>query len=254
MELNLSNIQHFSVGDGPGIRTTVFLKGCNLRCPWCHNPETLSTQPQILRYENLNKEEICGKRLTVEEIVENLLADKCFYDESGGGATISGGEAMLQADGVKELAEKLQQNGVSVFIDTAGNLPYDAFKKVNPYVDGYLFDYKTDESEKYARIGGDLSLIRNNIKKLIGDGMYLRIRIPLIPDFNTHKSELRNICRTLEALGVNTVDLIPFHRMGSGKYKALGLTYEYENVTPQTAEEIEEIKRIFSKYFNTTVE
>lgn len=254
MELNISNIQHFSVGDGPGIRTTVFLKGCNLRCPWCHNPETWSAQPQLLRYDKVDQEEICEKILRIEEIVADVLGDKSFYDESGGGVTVSGGEAMLQAAGVAKLSEALRQNGVSVLIDTAGSVPYAAFAQTNPYVNGYLFDYKTDEGEKYARIGGDLRLIRENIQNLIRDGMDVRIRIPLIPDFNTSKPCVQSICQTLGTLGVKTVDLIPFHRMGSGKYKALGIPYAYETVTPLSAAETEEIRQVFSEYFYTTIE
>lgn len=106
MELNVSHIQHFSVGDGAGLRTTVFLKGCNLRCPWCHNPETWSSETQILRYEQIGKEVISGKKLRIEEIVEDVLTDKDFYESSGGGVTISGGEAMLQAAGVYGSGER----------------------------------------------------------------------------------------------------------------------------------------------------
>ena len=254
MKLDVSKIQHFSVGDGPGIRTTVFLKGCNLRCPWCHNPETWSAEPQILRYDNINKEEICGKKLSIEEIVKDALDDKEFYDVSGGGVTVSGGEPMLQADGVAALAESLRESGVSVLIDTAGSVPYAAFEKTNPFARGYLLDYKTDQREKYALIGGDLRLIRENIQSLIRDGMDVRIRIPLIPNWNTDDAAVQNICGTLTGLGVETVDLIPYHRMGSGKYRALGISYAYENVSPLPAEQIEKIRQVFSEYFHTTVE
>lgn len=250
----MSNIQHFSVGDGAGIRTTVFLKGCNLRCPWCHNPETWSSETQTLRYDRIGKEEICGKMLRVEEIVKDVLSDKDFYEESGGGVTISGGEAMLQAESVAVLSAALHQNGVSVLIDTAGNVPYASFELTNPYIDGYLFDYKTDEAEKYAMFGGDLTLIRNNIRALLRDGKDVRIRVPLIPDFNTSEAAVRGICRTLRELAVKKVDLIPFHRMGSGKYKALGLAYPYQDAIPISNEQLEEIQDMFSTYFQTKVE
>lgn len=254
MELNLSNIQHFSVGDGPGIRTTVFLKGCNLRCPWCHNPETQAPQPQLLRYDSLGREELCGKRYSIAQIVQEVLGDKAFYDESGGGVTISGGEPLLQAEGAAELSQALRQSGVSVLIDTAGSLPYAAFEKLNPYVNGYLFDYKTDDAEKYADIGGDLKTVRENLQRLLCAGVSLRVRVPLIPGFNTDDASVQGICGALQRLGVENVDLIPFHRMGSGKYKALGMSYAYENTAPPAAGRVEEIRRTFSDHFHTTVE
>lgn len=255
MELNVSNIQHFSVGDGDGIRTTVFLKGCNLHCPWCHNPETISSEEQTLHYENIGKTETCGKKMSVSEIVAEVLQDKEFYDESNGGVTISGGEAMLQPDGVLLLAKALKEQGVSVFIDTAGNVPYVQFEKVNPYVDGYLFDYKTDSDEKFREVvGGNLQLVRENIEHLIKAGKEVHIRIPLIPGFNTDQASIQNICKSLQKLGVTIVDLLPFHKMGSGKYKALGMAYSYENVELLTKEEIENIKCEFHNYFKTNVE
>ena len=255
MDLLVSNIQHFSVGDGEGIRTTVFLKGCNLRCPWCHNPETWVCETQVLRYENIGREEICGKKMSIEEIVTDVLSDKAFYEESGGGVTISGGEAMLQADGVTLLASRLQQEGVSVLVDTAGNVPYEAFKKVNAYVDGYLFDYKTDSSEAYEQIiGGDLRRIRENIRRLLHDRKAVRIRIPLIPDFNIEEESIRGMCRDLRELGVHNVDLLPFHRLGIGKYKALGMQYPYEQAESITKEKLEKIKQEFSNYFCTKLE
>ena len=137
--LNISNIQHFSVGDGDGIRTTVFFKGCNLRCPWCHNPENLTAQPVTLHYKEIDKTEILGRTVGPEDILPELLDDKDYYIESGGGVTLSGGEVMLQTDEIVPLIELLRQNGIAVLIDTAGNVPYRYFEKLNPIVDGYLF-------------------------------------------------------------------------------------------------------------------
>ena len=131
--LNISNIQHFSVGDGDGIRTTVFFKGCNLCCPWCHNPENLSAKPSVLNYKVTNKTEIVGKFVYAEDIIDELLDDKDYYEESNGGITLSGGEVMLQADGIVPLLKLLAENEVSVLIDTAGCVPYAGFQKINPY-------------------------------------------------------------------------------------------------------------------------
>ena len=255
MYLNISNIQHFSVGDGPGIRTTVFVKGCNLHCPWCHNPETISSKQQILHYEDLDKTVTSGRRMKIEEIVDDVLCDFDFYEESGGGVTLSGGEVMLQAECASILAKELQTKGISVWIDTAGNVSYESFQRMNPYVDGYLFDYKTPKDEKYRKIvGGELELISDNLRRIIENGKNVRVRIPLIPGFNIHDDDINMMCQNLRDIGATKVDLLPFHRMGSGKYRALGMKYQYEQTEPISKERLEQIKQQFSKYFETTLE
>ena len=161
IQLNISDIQHFSVGDGPGIRTTIFCKGCNLRCPWCHNPETLSMSPVTLTYPKANKSVTYGRLMTVEEILCEVMEDLDFYRESGGGVTVSGGEPLLQAEAVAELAKALQAQGISVLLDTAGCVPRSRFEAVLPYVDTVFFDWKTsDPTIMSERIRGDLPLIK----------------------------------------------------------------------------------------------
>ena len=213
MKLNISNIQHFSVGVGKGIRTTIFFKGCNLCCPWCHNPENLSASPSVLNYSATGKTEILGKQITATELLPELLEDKEFYEQSAGGVTLSGGEVMLQVDGVKELCETLKGNGISVLIDTAGCVPYKAFEKLNPLVEGYLFDFKTADERKYREIGGDLKTVTQNLVKLISEGIEVQVRIPLIPDFNTDKESIVKICDALTNIGIREVELLPFHRL-----------------------------------------
>ncbi|MBQ3151632.1 MAG: radical SAM protein [Clostridia bacterium] len=254
MLLNIANIQHFSVGDGPGIRTTVFFKGCNLRCPWCHNPETLSFEKTRLSYPHLDKTEWCGEMKTVEDVLSQVLEDKDFYDESGGGVTLSGGEVMLSADGASVLAKRLCEEGVSVYIDTAGCVPYSRFLKLNDFSDGYLFDFKTPFADKYTSIGGDLETVCSNIKSLIKDNKKIIIRIPLIPGFNTDAESVNMSCKILSELGADEVSLLPFHRTGSGKYQAMGKSYSYKDTKPLDSKITEEIKAEFSKYFNVKVE
>ncbi len=254
MKLNISNVQHFSVGDGEGIRTTVFFKGCNLRCPWCHNPENLTFLPVTAEYPALGKTEILGKEAEAEDLLTELLEDKDFYIQSSGGVTFSGGEVMLQADGVLSLAEMLSKNGVSVLIDTAGCVPYKEFEKLKGAVSGYLFDFKTADASKYRKIGGDLEVVSSNLKKLIAGGERVHVRIPLIPDFNTDEDSVNAICAHLKEIGIKEVELLPFHRLGSGKYEALGLRYEYKNCEPLSAEKLEKIKEQFAKSFNVIVE
>jgi len=249
MKLNISNIQHFPVGDGDGIRTTVFFKGCNLRCPWCHNPENLTASPDVLCYKN-GKTETLGRLVTVEEILPELLEDRDFYETSGGGVTLSGGDVMLQADGARALASTLAENGVTTLIDTAGCVPYKEFEKLRGIVGGYLYDFKTADAEKYRAIGGDLTLVSENLSKLMADGESVRVRVPVIPGFNADEESVLGICRYLADMGVTSVELLPFHRLGSSKYEAMGLEYSYRDTEPLTRDDVSRIADVFGEYFD----
>lgn len=250
--LNISDIQHFSLGDGPGIRTTVFFKSCNLRCPWCHNPETQTGERVVMYYPAAHKTVISGSMMSVDEITREVLADVDFYRESHGGLTVSGGECMLRPLDVYDLLTNVQnsaaQNGIGpvhTAIDTAGCVPYDNFITVNPLTDLYLFDLKTPFKDKYAAIGGDLDLVVNNINRLTQDEKQVVIRIPLIPGFNTDAQSLNglaDICLNFPKL---RVDLLPFHRLGSGKYKALDIEYAYKDVPSLSATESREMSLPF---------
>jgi pyruvate formate lyase activating enzyme len=254
MDLNISNVQHFSVGDGAGIRTTVFFKGCNLRCPWCHNPENLTAAPVTLSYAATGKTEVAGKRVSVEALLPELLEDKDFYDTSGGGVTLSGGEVLLQAEGAAALTAALKEEGVPVLIDTAGCVPYGAFEALAGLAQGYLYDFKTAEEEKYRQIGGDLRLVTENLERLLASEASVQVRIPLIPGFNTGDADIAAICRVLEAMGVTQVELLPFHRLGSGKYEALGLRYPYRDCAPLSKEALRVIAAQYRTHFSVLIE
>lgn len=254
-QLNVSHIQHFSVGDGPGIRTTVFLKGCNLRCPWCHNPENISPKPQRLFFEKAKKEVLYGKLMTIDEVMSEVLEDRDFYKQSGGGVTISGGEPLLQSKAVAELCTQLKKEDISTVIDTAGNVPWECFETVADSTDIFYFDYKTGNEQTCSDIiGGSLNRIRDNLRALILKGYCVHVRIPLIPGMNTGEDSCMEICRQLIELGVKKVDLIPFHRMATGKYEALGMTYQYASTLPLYPEELFHIEAIYRNYFTITTE
>jgi pyruvate formate lyase activating enzyme len=152
---------------------------------------------------------------------------------------------MLQADAALELAIALKSCGVEVLIDTAGCVPYSEFEKLNGIVQGYLFDFKTADPQKYKEIGGDLELVSENIKKLKNEKLELHIRIPLIPGFNTDLGSLEAICRHLEKTGIKEVELLPFHRLGTGKYQALGLEYKYAEVPMMDNSTFSKIAAVF---------
>ena len=256
MRLNIANIQHFAVGDGDGIRTTVFFKGCCLHCPWCHNPETIPAEVSVMRYPKLDRTERCGRRMTPREVLEDILIDRDFCVESGGGVTFSGGEVLLQAEGAAELAAMLRQAETgTLFVDTAGCVEYAAVERLNPYTDAYLFDYKTASEEKYRTvIGGSLRRVEENIRRLMEDGKTVRIRIPLIPGFNTADGEVDAICSALARLNVTEAELLPFHRLGSGKYEALGIEYAYANTPPLSGAELERIRERYERHMTVRIE
>ena len=254
LELNVSSIQHFSTGDGPGIRTTVFLKGCPLRCPWCHNPETWLPESQTLVFPHGGKTVTYGRRMTVEAVAAEVLSDREFYVASGGGLTVSGGEPLWQAQQVAALAARMQAQGVPVIVDTAGDVPFEAFECTLLYTDAYFVDLKAACEEDYQKLGGNFPRIMQNLRRLRERGGVVRIRIPLIPVWDTAPEYITRMKRLLQELAVEEVDLLPFHRLGSSKYAALGQVYPYGDTPPLTPEEVELIAENYRTDFVVRVE
>lgn len=249
------DIQRGSYVDGPGIRTTVFFKGCNLRCDWCHNPEGQSSEKQLLFYKNkcgncgkckevcpyrLDKcdlcgkcvdicpnaaREICGKTLTSREILKEILKDKTFFDVSGGGATFSGGECMLQIGFLEEILRLCKENGINTAVDTAGNVGWEYLERILPYTDLFLYDVKcfTEELHK-SGTGVSNRLILANLKKLSDKKAKIIIRIPLIPTFNDSEKEFKLIADFLRPLNIEKIEVLPYHGMGERKWSAIGST------------------------------
>lgn len=224
-DLRVSRVQRFSTADGPGIRTTVFLSGCNLRCLWCHNPETQSGKTETLHF-SAGKDEVCGERVSVEQLLALLLKDRDFYKESGGGVTLSGGEPLLQAEGAAALLSALKDEGISTLVDTAGCVPIENFAAVLPFTDLFYYDLKAgteDVSEKFT--GGDLSLIAENLRRIRAAGANAVVRVPLVYGVNTDKKQTAGIAKIAKSAGVKEIDLLPYHDYGVSKYAALGRKY-----------------------------
>ena len=248
------DIERNSFVDGPGIRTTIFFKGCNLKCAWCHNPESQDFKPQMMFYKdkcngcgkckhicpyNLEKcdlcgkctfycpvdaRKICGKEYTVDEVFTEIIKDKSYYDNSGGGVTFSGGECMLQIDFLLEILKKCKENGIHTAVDTAGHIPFESFKKILPYTDLFLYDIKIFDTQKHKQyVGVGNELILENLKKLFKANAKIWIRIPIIPDVNDSIEEMQLIRDFLDKNGKpEKIELLPYHAMGENKYSAIG--------------------------------
>ncbi len=248
------DIERNSFVDGPGIRTTVFFKGCNLKCAWCHNPESQDFKPQMMFYKDkckgcgkckevcpynfekcdlcgkctfycpVDARKVCGKEYTVDEVFDEIIKDKAYYENSGGGVTFSGGECMLQIDFLCEILKKCKENGIHTAVDTAGHIPFESFEKILPYTDLFLYDIKifdTDKHKKYVGVGNELIL--DNLKRLFERKAKLWIRFPIIPDVNDSIEEMQKIKDFLDNCGApEKVELLPYHAMGENKYCAIG--------------------------------
>lgn len=225
------DIRRYSVHDGPGIRTTVFFKGCPLRCQWCHNPEGIGTNLQkICRTRQLNGrkwtyEEIVGKEYSSVEVFNEISKDLIFYEESGGGVTFSGGEPLMQPDFLLELLVMCREAGIHTAVDTSGFAGENVFSEITRNTDMLLFDLKTADSEKHSAFtGSGNETILKNLKSLVSPLPELVIRIPLIPGFNDQVSDISAIRNILiqSKLSVKRLHLLPYHRFGRHKYEALG--------------------------------
>ena len=219
-EAMVFNLQKFSIHDGAGIRTDVFFQGCNLRCGWCSNPESQPLTP-------LPGEKVTA--YTVEALVRELVKDKPFYDESGGGVTLTGGEALLQPDFVVELTSALHRAGIHVAIETAACVSEVVFARVLAAVDFAYIDLKHYDDEKHrAGTGVGNALILRNIASALKGTTPVIVRIPVIPGYNDGAEDFVGFASALSTLGAKEVQLLPFHQLGESKYQRLQLEYAYD--------------------------
>jgi pyruvate formate lyase activating enzyme len=217
------NVQKFSLHDGPGIRTTIFFKGCPLRCLWCHNPESQSYEPEAMHG---SKEEQVGKQYAPEELVQLAAADQMFYDQSGGGVTFSGGEVMTQdMDYIEVVAKGLRSAGISLAVDTSGYAPPENFLRLLPYVDLFLFDLKLlDERRHKEYTGVSNALILDTIKLLSERRAAIDLRLMLVGGVNDDPASVEAIGTWLleNKIALRQVSLLPYHDFGRDKYEKLG--------------------------------
>jgi len=228
------DIKRFAIHDGPGIRTTVFLKGCPLRCWWCHNPESQDVKSEsdlkkiLLDGISFDKTEIVGKLMSVEAVMEIVGKESVFYVESGGGVTFSGGEPMLQPEFLTRLLKASKDKGFHTAVDTSGFAKTEHFKEILGLTDLFLFDLKHTNDSKHKKFTGvSNELILHNLSFLTENGAHVIIRIPLIPGINTDKNEIDRMIKLLNSFDgkIKEIHLLPYHDIAKNKYRR----FEKEN-------------------------
>jgi pyruvate formate lyase activating enzyme len=286
------NIQRFSVNDGPGIRTTIFLKGCPLKCLWCFNPEGIKTQPEIIWYNekcgrcfrcievcpnhaiihkkisiitNMKKcntcgkcEEVCfyearkiiGKYMNVKEVLNEILKDKLFYENSGGGITLSGGEVTLQPEFALSILKESKRKDINTAIETCGYAKWSIFKTLIPYIDLILYDLKQiDEAKHRIYTGVSLDLIIDNLSRIDQIGIPLWIRIPFIPGYTDQEENIFKVANFLSRLqSIQRIDLLLYRTLGIPKYKSLGIKYPLEKIKPPGKEKMKKFEEIIKSF------
>ncbi|MGD1993341.1 MAG: glycyl-radical enzyme activating protein [Anaerolineae bacterium] len=291
------DVKRFSIHDGPGIRTTVFLKGCPLNCLWCHNPESQASGPELMLRPNrcihcgacvdacphgalswrqdephtdaerctlcgacteacyAEAREMVGREMTVEQVMRQIKRDVAFYDESGGGATFSGGEPLLQPDFLLALLQACQSQRIHTAVDTSGFAPWEILDRVRRYTDLFLYDLKlVDDARHRQTTGVSNAMILSNLRALSHHGHTIVLRVPIIPRVNDGDATVDRIGALAASLpALQQVDLLPYHPIGEEKYRRMGRTYPLDDVRmPSQARMAEIASRLRKMKLNVT--
>jgi pyruvate formate lyase activating enzyme len=287
----VSDFQRFSIHDGPGIRTIVFLKGCPLRCLWCQNPENIRFQPELLYIGNnciacgkcldicpehcltaqdgpgvvidrrrcalpdcglcqsvcyANAINICGRYLTVAQVLEEVELDREFYERSGGGVTFSGGEPFAQPRFLEALAREAQKRGLHTAVETCGQAGWEVMRPALGHMDLVLFDVKHMDPAAHERLtGAPNRRILDNLRRIDALGIPLRLRLPLIPGHNDTEENLRRTAELAASLThLVALDVLPYHRMGEPKWGQLRQDYPLHGLAPHNKEALDRLAEV----------
>jgi pyruvate formate lyase activating enzyme len=241
------NIQKFSIHDGPGIRTVVFFKGCPMSCQWCSNPNSRTLDPVLMRDANdANVFAEDSRSYSLDEVVSVCLQDLPFYEESCGGVTLSGGEALVQHRFSIKLLKRLRSKGIHTAIETTGYVAPPRFAKALAQLDLLIIDVKhhnKDQHKRWTTVSHDLPL--QNLTTAIKAGGEVWVRIPVIPGVNNSLDDARAFCELLRPIGVTKVQLLPFHQFGERKYELLNWDYNFAGVPSLHEDELADYRQAF---------
>lgn len=283
------NVQRFSTEDGPGIRTTVFMKGCPLRCKWCHNPEGLSPQPELVWYDvrcigareclkvcpedaleltpegmRLDRElctmcglcpqacpagalEVIGREWTAEALYAEVAKDKAFYETSGGGVTVSGGEPVMQAEFVEALLRLCREGGIHTALDTCGHTDWGIYERLLPFVDLVLYDLKLMDAERHREATGVYpDLVLENAKRIAQQGIPMWVRTPIVPGYTDDEDNIARLAIYIrdELSTVERWDLLAYTNLGQPKYRRLDRSYALEGTELPTRAKMEQLQTV----------
>ena len=285
------NIQRYSIHDGPGIRTTVFLKGCPLNCWWCQNPESQTDKQEMIFWEdrcigcalcsincpsgaismkdgkpvtNRNECIMCGKcsricparareimgsKVSVDDVIKEVEKDLIFYEESGGGATFSGGEPLSQSEFLGALLDGCKEKKIHTAVDTSGYIPWKILERLNSKIDLFLYDLKIMDDKRHKKYTGvSNNLILENLKKLCLVHHNIFIRFPIIPGINDDDQNIREMGEFLSSLKIAQINLLPYHFMGIDKYKRLERIYKLADIHSPSKEKLSDISTILRNF------
>lgn len=250
------SIKRYSIHDGPGIRVTVFMKGCPLSCWWCHNPEGISPEPEeVNEIKRIGKKEFSVKKMAgeyyePEDIVALIERDRVFIERSGGGITFSGGEPFMQPEFLLETLKVCRKAGFHTAIDTSGHFPSELLPEVLPYTCLFLFDLKHLDPEKHQKFTGVTNtLILKNLQLMLKSDVEIMLRIPVIPGINDdeqHLFELRKYISEIKTGRIRMINLLPYHKIGASKYRRLNREDKMKDYNTPSSERMKELKEFFS--------
>jgi pyruvate formate lyase activating enzyme len=291
------NVMRFSLNDGPGIRTTVFLKGCPLACPWCHNPESIVREKEVVLREErcihcgecievcaqhaiseyngsivtdralctrcgdcashcvAEARELVGREMTTKDVLAEILRDRVFFDESGGGASFSGGEPFFQHEFLESLLRACREEGLHTTVDTTGFTSPGVLERLSPLIDLYLYDLKMIDDAKHRQYTGVPNrLILENLHRLVEWGKRVIVRIPLIPGINDDDENIRATGELLASLpAIREVHVLPYHPSGTDKYARLGKDYTLGTMKTPPTESLSRIVQSLEQYVPSVV-
>mgnify|MGYP001115213527 CR=1 FL=1 len=287
------DIKRFSVHDGPGVRTTVFLKGCSLRCVWCHNPESINPKPELLvhatrciacgvcleicpnkahqitaRGERTYDRDLCdlcglcvescyagallmvGRKVSADDVMAVVREDAKFYEISGGGVTLSGGEPLFQGEFATAILQKCKAEGLHTAVQTSGHVTWEAITQALPYVDLWLYDLKHLSPQRHKQYtGASNRLILNNLRRLSSYGSPIEVHVLIIPRINDSKEDIGLVAHLLASLkNITAVRLLTYHRLAGSKYHSLGRENTMPNVASPSGRRLRQISRWINQY------